>query len=390
MDRAIIHLNVTDFAVAVERLCDSSLKRVPLIVATGEAVKARTLVFDMSEEAYREGVRKGMQLSLARKYCKCAQVIAPRPLLYRKAMAALVKLVIPYTPLVEQGEEDGHLFMDVTGTHRLFGPAPDIAWRLRKEVFNDLGLDPVWSLAANKLVSKVASRMVRPFGEYIVGAGEEDAFLAPLPLSMLPGLNTEETDLMKDFNLKWIGQLAELSRKQLLVAFQNRGEYLYNASRGQDQTAVVPGRVKNDRMSREHLFEEDTGSYSEVQSALTLLVHDLGRVLRQKGRVGQRLEICLSYSDGKKTYRKLRIKGGSDNDFILRKMALELLDRAWGRRIRVRSCCLICDQLRSCSQQRSLFVMQDKKERQQEKIITALDQVCSRLGDGMLYLGTAS
>ena len=389
MDRAIIHLNVTDFAVAVERICDSSLRRMPLIVAAGEAGRSRTLVFDMSEEAYHDGVRKGMHLDRARKYCRQAVVVTPRPVLYRRAMRAIVKTVVQYTPLVEQGDEDGHLFMDVTGTHRLFGPAPDIAWRLRKQLQNDLGLDPVWSLASNKLVSKVASRMVRPFGEYIVGAGEEHAFLAPLPLSMLPGMKVEEIEILKDFNLRRIGQLAQLSRKQLLVPFQKRSAYLYDACRGRDRSVVSPGKMKNRQIRREHVFEEDTGIHSEVRYALTLLVHEIGRQLRNKSLIGQRMGICLSYGDGKQSCRQVTRKGGTDDDFFLRDMAFTALERAWKRRIRIRSCVLICDRLLPCTQQQTLFVMQRSKEQQQKKVLTAMDLVCGRFGAKSIHLGTA-
>jgi DNA polymerase-4 len=387
-DRAIIHLNVTDFAVAVERIKDSSLKRVPLIVAPVQA--SRALVYDMSEEAYGDGVRKGMRLSLAKKYCRHAQVVAPQPALYRRAMGALVKRVTFYTPLVEQGGEDGHLFMDVTGTHRLFGPAPDIAWRLRKQLQKELGLDPVWSLATNKLVSKVASRMVRPFGEYIVGSGEEPAFLAPLPLSMLPGLKAAEIRILADFNLSRIGQLANLSREQLLVPFQKRGAYLYDASRGLDKTAVLPGSCGNRKISRGHTFEQDTGAYKEVQVVITTLVHAIGRTLRQQGMLGRRMGIRLSHSDGTKTIRQATHKGGSANDFLLRKLALAALDRAWGRRIRVRDCTLICDRLLPRSRQQTLFMMSSRQELQQEQVLTAMDRVYNRFGTGMLHLGTAS
>ncbi|MDJ0989083.1 MAG: hypothetical protein QNI85_03650, partial [Desulfobacterales bacterium] len=63
MDRAIIHLNVADFAVAVERSIDRRLCQRPLIVAPEAA--ARATVYDMSEEAYQAGVRKGMPLRRA-------------------------------------------------------------------------------------------------------------------------------------------------------------------------------------------------------------------------------------------------------------------------------------------------------------------------------------
>ncbi|MCK5194435.1 MAG: hypothetical protein KAQ71_11540, partial [Desulfobulbaceae bacterium] len=67
MERSIIHLNVTDFAVAVERLLDRSLLNRPVIVTT--AWSWRAVVHDMSEEALRDGVRKGMLLKDARRLC---------------------------------------------------------------------------------------------------------------------------------------------------------------------------------------------------------------------------------------------------------------------------------------------------------------------------------
>lgn len=385
-DRSIIHLNVTDFAVAVERVCDGSLKQRPLIVAPAQA--ARALVYDMSEEAYQDGVRKSMRLSQARKYCPGAQVLTPRPALYRKAMTALVKRVWRYTPLVERGEEDGHLFMDVTGTHRLFGPAPDVAWRLRKQMLQELGLDPVWSLASNKLVAKVASRMVRPFGEYIVGIGEERSFLYPLPLTLLPGLKTEETRILADFNLLRIGQLAELSRHQLQVVFQKRAPYLYDVCRGRDISPVFPEKTRAPRIVREHLFADDTTSERELQAAVTLLVHAIGRKLRNDGMLGRRMGVSLTYSDGRSVVRQATRRGGSDNDFVLRSLALIALGRAWKRRVRIRSLGLICDRLAPRPRQQTLFVMRSRHELQQEKIIRVMDAVHRRYGSGALSLGT--
>jgi DNA polymerase IV len=164
--RSVIHLNVADFAVAVERVVDVRLRHRPVVVAAPGA--ARAAVYDMSEEAYRTGVRKGMALRQAQKLCREAVIVPPHPHHYERAMSALFKHFLPYSPLIETGEGNGHVFLDVTGTSRLFGPPPDVAWRIRKAVKSDLGLDPIWSLAPNKLVAKVATRLVKPTGEYIV------------------------------------------------------------------------------------------------------------------------------------------------------------------------------------------------------------------------------
>ena len=235
-ERAIIHFNVADFAVAVERVADCALRKKPVIIAPFQA--ARALVYDMSEEAFQCGVHKGMALRQATRLCRGASVLLPRPDVYRRAMQAFLGQVREYSPLLEHGIIDGHLFVDVTGTHRLFGPAPDIGWRVRRRARNDLGINPIWTLAANKLVAKVASRLVKPVGEYIVAAGEEEDFLAPLPLHLLPGLSPEEIRRLREFNLASIGQLAALNRQQLLVPFGDRSGFLYEASHGKTPTTA--------------------------------------------------------------------------------------------------------------------------------------------------------
>ncbi|MGD9149876.1 MAG: hypothetical protein PVG40_06270, partial [Desulfobacterales bacterium] len=176
MNRSIIHLNVADFAVAVERVVDRRLHERPVIIAPEGAVRAA--VYDMSNEAYLAGIRKGMALQRAVHLCKDVRILPPHPHRYEQAMRDVLACALPYSPLIETGEDDGHLFMDATGTGRLFGPPRDVAWRLRRQIKSDLGLNPIWSVALNKLVAKVATRLVKPDGEYVVPAGEEKALLA--------------------------------------------------------------------------------------------------------------------------------------------------------------------------------------------------------------------
>ena len=113
-ERSIIHINVADFAVAVERLVDSRLRGRPVIIAPGGA--ARAAVYDMSEESYQSGVRKGMTLGRALGCCRDAVVLPPRPTRYEHAMIRLVKHALPYSPLIEMTDHNGHLFVDATRT----------------------------------------------------------------------------------------------------------------------------------------------------------------------------------------------------------------------------------------------------------------------------------
>ena len=123
--------------MAVERVVDHRLRGRPVIVAT--AGSARASVYDMSEEAYASGVRKGMLLGRALGRCRDAAVLPPHPDRYQRAMAALLGQARRYSPRVEMTDTQGHLFVDATGTGRLLGPPPDVAIRIRRAVSDALG-----------------------------------------------------------------------------------------------------------------------------------------------------------------------------------------------------------------------------------------------------------
>lgn len=384
-DRSIIHFNVADFAVAVERVVDSSLRHHPVVIAPLQA--ARAVVYDMSEEAFRCGVRKGMQLYQATRRCRKAIVLAPRFDLYQRAMRDFLKRVIRFSPLVEHGLIDGHLFVDVTGTHRLFGPAPDIGWRVRKDVCTDLGVDPIWTLSSSKLVAKVASRLVKPTGEYIVAAGEEEEFLAPLPVSLLPGVSQSERRKLYEFNIAQIGQLAGLSKAELMVPFGSRSDFLYEASRGVDRTMVRRGPSQTASVTYEHHLADDTNDRGLVKLVVRGLADKAGVELRRRKQAARRVGLKIIYSDGSTVVRQASRRIGSSSDFVLREMAVLALQRAWRRRTRLRSCHLMCDRLHRQSSQLSLFAATKGEEKEKDTLLPAMDTIRNRFGHDLIMVG---
>ncbi|KGO34338.1 MAG: hypothetical protein WBN83_17795 [Desulfoprunum sp.] len=383
-ERAILHLNVTDFAVAVEQAAEAPRRGRPLIIAPPGT--SRATVYDMSEEAYRAGVRKGMALSQAARVCRGAEVRPPRPELYRRAMDDFLRQVRSYSPRLEHGLEDGHVFVDLTGTHRLFGPAMDVGLRLRREVRRQLGFNPIWTLATSKLVAKVASRLVKPVGEYIVSAGDETDFLAPLPVSLLPGLAPGELRRLGEFRIFTVGQLAGLSRGQLLVPFGRRSDYLYDASRGIDTAPVQTGAEK-EAVVFEHVFAGDTNDRQEVEAAVADLISRAGMELRQRRQEARRVGVRVGYADGLQVVRSASGRRRTANDFQLQQLADQALARAWLRRGRLRSCRLVCDDLCRQSPQLPLFAETHGRERRQAGLLAAMDTIRSRYGQALIATG---
>ncbi|MEW6262099.1 MAG: hypothetical protein AB1641_03385 [Thermodesulfobacteriota bacterium] len=386
-DRSIIHLNVADFAVAVERVVDRRLRSRPVVVAAAAA--ARSVVYDMSDEAYRSGVRKGMALRRALKLCREARIVPPHPDRYERAMAALLERVGPYSPLIEAEERTGHLFLDATGTSRLFGPAVDLAWRLRRTVKNDLGLDPIWSVAPNKLVAKVATRLVKPSGEYIVEAGEEEEFLRPLPVVLLPGLEREDLLRLREFNVRRVAELARWGPEQLEVVFGRRGPHLYRAARGQDSSPVLPAGRKRPEVRLDHEFADDANDTELVESALYRLTERAGFELRERGQVARRVALTIDYSDGRRAAGQRSAGAGTAGDFKLFALAQAALESAWRRRIRLRHLRLICDRLTFPPGQLDLFPEDDESAAPPESLLAALDEIRRRFGSHLIGLGRA-
>ena len=384
-ERSILHFNIADFAVAVEQVADRSLKQRPVIVAPLRAVRA--VVYDMSDEAYRAGVRKGMPLTAATRLCRDASVLQPRVDLYRRAMQDFVKEVRGYSPQIEYGVEDGHLFVDLTGTHRLWGPAADIGLRVRREVRNRLELDPIWALGTSRLVAKVASRLVKPVGEYIVAPGEEREFLEPLPVELLPGLQESELRQLREFHIGRIGELAGFSRHQLMVPFGSRCDYLYEVSRGVDHSEVGTESDRSATLEYEQCFATDTNDRKVVEGALAFLVAKTGLELRRRREVARRVGVWICYSDGGHVVRQASVKVGTSSDFTLCRLASEALQRAWLRRVRLRALRLVCDRLHRESPQLSLFPEAGLKELRRDRVLQAMDAIRSRYGHAAIGRG---
>lgn len=382
MNRAVIHLNVADFAVSVERLVDVRLRGRPVIAAPEGN---RAVVYDMSDEAFEAGVRKGMALVRAVRCCRDAAVIPPRPARYEQAMTAVCALALPFSPLVESGGDDGHLFVDVTASERCFGPPVDIAWRMQREARKRLGLNPIWAVAPNKLTAKAATRTVKPAGEAIVGEGEEADFLKPLPLSLLPGITRSDLVRFQDFNLDRVADALIFDAEQMAVAFGRRGRIFYEIVRGIDPSPVTPVGFQPPRAVAGHEFGDDTNDDRILDAALYRLAETAGTDLRERRMAARCVTIAVDYADGVRCIRRRSVSIGTADDPLLYALALQAFRLARTRRVRIRRLRLVCDRLVFPSGQIGLF--DDGPDERRARLGPVLDAVRSRFGRDAIRVG---
>jgi DNA polymerase IV len=383
VERQVVHINIARFMCSVEELDDRGLRGWPFVVAPPGAERA--IALDVSEAAYREGVRRGMPLAAVRARIRSVRVVVPRHGLYASAERELYAEAARYSPLVEM-LPGAHLYIDITGTGRLFGRPVDLAARLRRGIQARTGLNPIAGLATNKLVSKVATRVVKPSGFVAVPPGDERRFLSCQEVGILPGVGVRISARLLLLGIREIGELADLSDGESSGALGPRGVRLRNCARGIDAAPVMSegGRAV---VQAEWVFDTDTADIAEIRPRLYALAEEAGTRLRAESLESSRFRIELAYTDGKRARFSAALGQGEACDRDLFDAAEPLLSRGLARRVRIRRMRLVLADLAPACGQMDLFPPPGRVKA--EALQAAIDSVRRRYGRAALVSGAA-
>jgi DNA polymerase-4 len=338
MAREILHIAVPAFPIALARLNDRALRNRPVAVAPLTSEQA--LLHCVSTEAALAGVLAGTPLFRARRICPELQVIPPDPILMARGNRALMELSEEFTPIIEPAL--GRIFLDVTGSRRLFGPARDVAARLEKGIERKLGLETKAGTGTNKLVSRIAADVLPEPGVFDVFHGSEQNFLAPFPLSVLPGIGEcREQALLRDLNLQRVEQLAALTISQLRLAVGPFAPLLHERARGIDRTPVQLPRQRSE-IIEEGFLEQEENDDGVLLSELLRLTEACGLRLRQAGKRAGTVALAITYADGVLEQGKRVLVFPLAMDLPLFAIVEELFFATCRRRVRVRGLKLSC------------------------------------------------
>lgn len=379
----ILHLRIPDFPIAVARVRDAALGRRPVAVAAGQ--HERALVQAVSAEARAEGVHEGLPVYRARRLCPALEMIPPDPVLVGRAFAALLKVAGRYTPVWEPGLP-GRLYLDLTGCGRLLGEGRDVGMRLEREVARDLRLSGTVGVAGNKLVSGIAAGFLEKPGVCDVFRGSEGSFIAPLPVSVLPGMGpAREEALLRELNLRRVGDVGALSVAQLRTAFGPFAPLLHQRARGIDPSPVRPPQ-RTPEVAEVSVLERGDNDDALLRAELCRLVEGCGFRLRKQGKSAGRLSLTVDYADGQRERAVTTLRGGEDQDDPLLRAAEALFARACTRRVRVKRMHLLCDRLCAAGRQLDLFADPGADPRRL-RLQAALDAIRERHGMDAVFRG---
>lgn len=207
-EKVLLHMDGDAFFVGIEIAKNPKLRGLPVVTGA-----ERGIVSALSYEAKALGVVRAMPIQKLKRNFPDVIVLPgdyASYLHYSKAMFAIVRR---YADEVEEYSID-ECFADLTGLDKpLKMTYLQIAERIKKEVYEELGLSVTIGLAPNKVLAKVASKWVKPNGLTVITQETAKEFLAPFAIEKVWGIGPRTSSLLQKMGIQTAGNFAGKSRE---------------------------------------------------------------------------------------------------------------------------------------------------------------------------------
>lgn len=368
MEKTIAHLDLDTFFVSCERLQNSKLNGIPVIIGGGD----RGVVASCSYEARYFGVRSAMPIRMALKLCPEAKVIKGDHEQYSKLSNEVTEIIQEKVPLVEKASID-EFYLDLTGMDRFFGCyqwTTEVAESIKKNT----GLPISFAVSANKTVAKIGTGEAKPLGKIEIPNREIKPFLNPLSIKKIPMVGNVTFQLLSRIGIRQIKTLAEMPVDVLQQMIGKNGAELWKKANGIDDSPVVPYSERKS-LSTEHTFAQDSIDLENMRSIISGMVEQLAFQLRQEKWLTSVVTIKIRYANFDTETKQCRISYTSA-DHTLLKYALELFKKIYTRRMRLRLIGIRFSGLVHGSHQMLLF----ENTEELMNLYQSMDRIKSRFG----------
>ena len=311
------------FFAAVEQKRHPELIGKPIVIGGDGNPMTRGVVSTASYEAREYGIHSAMPLRHAYRLCPEAIFLPVDYDAYVKASEKIKALLRSFTPLLEDVGID-EAFLDITDIDMA---SEEIANKIKEKIREETGLTCSIGIGPNKLLAKIASDMKKPDGLTIIAPEDIQNMIWPLPVRKLWGVGPKTEKRLQDIGIITIGDLASIPPEKLIGDFgQSYGNYLYEASKGIDETPLIT-HWEPKSMSRETTFQRDTDNWTLIAKNLADLTKDVVGSMKASNYQGKTVTIKIRFSDFETHTRAKTLDDFTDSLDTIRKAAFEVLGR---------------------------------------------------------------
>ncbi len=324
------------FPLAARLRSEPELAGEAVAVCEGNGSAAR--VAAASKPARQAGVRSGVTLAQARSILPTLIARGRDSGCERSAHEALLEAAWSLSPTVEDAGDD-LIYADVSGMESLYPSASGERDLGQAAVMAAESLDlPIRiGIAGNKLAARIAAHL--PTSPTIVPPGEEERFLAPLPLHHLQ-LERRLAATFHRWGLSVIGDLARLPADRVASRLGEPGAHAHESASGVDPGPLVPHHLPP-ILSEAMELEWAVVTTEPLLYAMGQSLDRVRRRLERQDLACALLELELDLEPDGADHRTIRLPAPTrDMDAVLTLIRLDLESRP-PRAPVVAFCCLV-------------------------------------------------
>ena len=329
MKEDILHCDANNFYASVEMAKDPSLRGKNLAVC-GDPQKRHGIILAKSEGAKRLGVKTGQTIREAQERCPDLILISPDFPSYVKYSKALFNLYTSYTDRVESFGLD-ECWLDVSGSHTLFGSSEHIAEELRRRAREELGLTISVGVSFTKVFAKLGSDYKKPDAQTLISHENYKEIAWPLPVEDILMVGAGSYSFFKSIGIRTIGDLARTDEALLVQKLGKMGATLRAWANGEDDSPVKlyyethqPESIGNGSTA-----EKDLTTREECIQLITSLAERVATRLRKHGLLANGVHLYIKSNTLTTRGKQTRINAPTASATDLKNSAIPLLDELW-------------------------------------------------------------
>lgn len=369
----IIHLDADAFFVSVEQARDPSLRGKRCAVGG----RHRGIISSASYEARKAGVYTPMPTAQALKVCPDLILIEHSLSDYGAVSRRMFDVCETLTPLVQRNSiDEGYLDLAPCALGSIEAITAAVH-ALQKRLWDDVQVPVSMGIATNKLVAQIASKLRKPRGFVLVLPGEEQDFLAPLPVGKLPGVGTKTEAALKKAGIVLVRDLLERGDDELAALLGNGWREMRDAAQGIDERPVETEQEDAKSFGQQETFDRDIADFATIEGIARGMLDDLMATVRREGKRVRTLTVKVRYPDFTQETCGRSLPEASDLEPPFLPILSACLRAAWTKRRPLRLVSVRLSGVEAPAPQLELFAEGDDKRR---RLAAAVDLLNQRAG----------
>ena len=251
------------------------------------------LLGPVTATAEAAGVKPGMRLGEALATCPSLVLVDRDPAAVEKEWEDVLRRLEDAGFAVDPVEQ-GVVVFETRGVERLYGGVHPALERALAAIGSTW--DPRIGAAGRRFTALAAASVARPGQIVIVAEKDEQAFLEPLPLSLLP-LAADRYAELEGLGLRRLGELAQLPRGAVAERLGVEGRKAWRLAHG-GRRAKVRGRRPVSELAEALTFPEAIANELTLRRALGSLLERLLARPERAGRPFRKLALAARLVDG--------------------------------------------------------------------------------------------